>query len=57
MPSLLRTHRRDDHGNAVLMPVVTMSSRRPNIIIVTVPIPVNAAMPTGVKGKNQGSES
>jgi hypothetical protein len=57
MPSLLRAHRRDDHDNAVVMPVLTMSSRRPNIIIITVPIPVNAGMPTGVKGKNQGSGS
>src|SRR5580692_1940879 len=38
---------------AVVMAVVTMSSRRPNSIITRVPIPISAAMPTDVKGKLQ----
>src|SRR5215469_6543431 len=37
----------------VVIPVVTMSSRRSNSIIANVPIPINSAIPASVNEKNQ----
>jgi hypothetical protein len=37
----------------VVIPVVPMSSFRPNSIITTVPMPTTIAMPRGVKGKSE----
>jgi hypothetical protein len=36
---------------ALVMPVVTISSRRSNRAMITVPSPITTAMPSGAKGK------